>query len=70
MNEILTNITKESVLKLTDIALTEFEDCFQKAVKYKDFNFIIVPINDKYNYSSEQYLALLENYHTYEDKMS
>jgi len=60
---ILKNITKESVLKLNEIALFEFEDCFQKAVKYKDFNFIIAPINDKYQYTTEQYLVLLEHYH-------
>jgi len=70
MNEILTDITKQSILKLTDIALTEFEEYFKKAVKFKDFNFIIVPINDKYNYSSKQYLNLLEYYHTYVEKMS
>jgi hypothetical protein len=70
MNEILTNIKKQSILKLTDIALTEFEEYFKKAVKFKDFNFIIVPINNKYNYSSEQYLNLLEYYHTYVEKMS
>ena len=66
----LKNIRKESVLKLTDIVLTEFEEYFKKAVKFKDFNFIIVPINNKYNYSSEQYLNLLEYYHTYVEKMS
>ena len=59
----LENITKESVLKLTDIALTEFEEYFEKAVKYKDFNFIIVPINNKYHYNTKQYLILLEYYH-------
>lgn len=70
MNEILTNIKKQSILKLTDIALTEFEEYFKKAVKFKDFNFIIVPINNKYNYSSKQYLNLLEYYHTYVEKMN
>jgi hypothetical protein len=59
------NITKESVLKLSDIALTEFEEYFKKAVKFKDFNFIIVPINDKYLYSTKQYLILLEYYHNH-----
>ena len=59
----LKDITKDSVYKLNEIALFEFESHFTKAVKYKDFNFIIVPINDKYQYTTEQYLALLENYH-------
>ena len=56
MKEELENITKESVLKLTDIALLEFEEYFKKAIKFKDFNFIIVPINDKYQYNTKQYL--------------
>lgn len=61
----LTNITKESTYKLNEIALFEFENYFAKAVRYKDFNFIIVPINDKYQYTTEQYLALLENYYNH-----
>lgn len=59
------NIAKESKYKLNEVALFEFEEYFHKAVKYKDFNFIIVPINDKYQYTAEQYLALLENYHNH-----
>jgi hypothetical protein len=66
----LENITKESVLKLTDIALLEFEEYFKKAIKFKDFNFIIVPINDKYQYNTKQYLILLEYYHNHIDTSS
>jgi hypothetical protein len=64
----LTNITKESKFELNNIALSEFEEFFNKAVKYKDFNFIIVPINNKYQYTTYQYLALLENYHNHIEK--
>jgi hypothetical protein len=59
----LENITKESEYKLNEIALFEFKSYFAKAVRYKDFNFIIAPINDKYQYTTEQYLILLECYH-------
>lgn len=69
INMTLENITKESTYKLNEIALFEFENYFAKAVKYKDFNFIIVPINDKYQYTAEQYLALLENYHNHIEKL-
>jgi hypothetical protein len=62
MNE-LKNITRESKRELQEIALSEFKEYLEKAIRYKDFNFIIVPINDKYHYSVEQYLDFLEYYH-------
>ena len=57
------SIRKLEADTLCDIALEEYYEYYDQAVRYKDFDFIIQKINDEYNYNTDQYLNLKMKWH-------
>jgi hypothetical protein len=48
---------------LYKIATSEYVEYYNKAVAFKDFEFIHLMINEDYIYTTEQYLFLKEKWH-------